>query len=72
MQTNAEMQTDEFTAGTEAFLTWLSEVGVRINPKMIIEDLRSEGRGRGVGECLELFDFSILSFFPLRDLILRS
>jgi len=52
------MQTDEFTAGTEAFLSWLSEVGVRINPKMIIKDLRSEGRGRGVGEsayqlCIE-------------------
>lgn len=46
------MEGDDFTAGTEAFLSWLSEVGVRINPKMVIRDLRSEGRGRGVGEIL--------------------
>lgn len=46
------MQTDDFTADTEAFLSWLSEVGVRINPKIIIKDLRSEGRGRGVGESV--------------------
>ena len=41
---------DNFGAVTAAFLSWLSEMGVRVNPKMALVDLRSEGRGRGVGE----------------------
>ncbi|TVY33871.1 Ribosomal lysine N-methyltransferase [Lachnellula subtilissima] len=49
------METDEFTAATAAFVSWLSEIGVRINPKMAIKDLRSEGRGRGVELVLTTF-----------------
>jgi SET domain-containing protein 6 len=49
------MEVNDFEAQTATFLSWLSEIGVRINPKMAIKDLRSEGRGRGVGE------FAVLS-----------
>ncbi|KAG9232450.1 putative ribosomal N-lysine methyltransferase 4 [Amylocarpus encephaloides] len=52
------MEIDDFQATTEAFLSWLSEVGVRINAKMVLKDLRSEGRGRGV---------SLRSYFVLPD-----
>ncbi|KAF4625462.1 hypothetical protein G7Y89_g12708 [Cudoniella acicularis] len=43
------MEVDDFQSDTESFLSWLSEVGVRINPKMVLKDLRSEGEGRGRG-----------------------
>ena len=40
------METDEFEAKNAAFLSWLSENGVIMNPKM---ELRSVGAGRGRG-----------------------
>jgi hypothetical protein len=51
------METDDFQVVTEAFLAWLSSVGVRINPKMALKDLRSKGSGRGVGRSA----FSLIS-----------
>lgn len=60
------MEADDFQAATEAFLAFLSDAGIRINPKIRIEDFRSEGRGRGVGEL------SLLSSDPLRYPIFRS
>ena len=41
---------DDFGATTAAFLSWLSEMGIRVNPKTALVDLRSDGRGRGVGQ----------------------
>jgi SET domain-containing protein 6 len=41
------MEADNFEAKTQAFLSWLSQVGVVINPKMALVDMRSTGRGRG-------------------------
>lgn len=40
----------DFEVDTARFLVWLAEVGVRINPKMELIDLRKEGRGRGIGK----------------------
>lgn len=55
------MEADSFQADTEAFLAWLKEIGVQINPKMALLDLRAEGRGRGIGELFPfLFFFSTL------------
>ncbi len=44
------MEVDDFEVRTAAFVSWLSENGVSMNPKMALADLRPEGRGRGVGE----------------------
>ena len=46
----AAMENDDFQKVTVQFLTWLSEVGVQMSPKMELVDLRMEGRGRGVGK----------------------
>lgn len=37
-----------FEQATSDYLTWLTNIGVSINPKMALVDLRHEGRGRGV------------------------
>jgi hypothetical protein len=42
------MEPDDFQTQTNAFLQWLSKIGVRMSPKMELVDLRSECRGRGV------------------------
>jgi hypothetical protein len=42
------MEPDDFQTQTNAFLQWLSNIGVRMSPKMELVDLRSECRGRGV------------------------
>ncbi|TVY81470.1 Ribosomal lysine N-methyltransferase [Lachnellula suecica] len=55
---------DNFAAATEAFLSWLSEVGVRINPKMVIADLRSEGRGRGVVAAADFGEEEVVFSIP--------
>jgi len=49
------MEADGFLARTEAFVSWLSKVGVVMSPKMALVDLRTEGRGRGVSEFASLF-----------------
>jgi SET domain-containing protein 6 len=46
------MEVDNFEVKTKVFLSWLSKMGVRMNPKMALVDLRKQGRGRGVGEFL--------------------
>ncbi|TVY55436.1 Ribosomal lysine N-methyltransferase 4 [Lachnellula cervina] len=58
------METDEFTAATAAFVSWLSENGVRINPKMTIKDLRSEGRGRGVVAAADFAEDEVVFSVP--------
>ncbi|TVY49529.1 Ribosomal lysine N-methyltransferase [Lachnellula occidentalis] len=58
------METDEFTAATAAFVSWLSEIGVRINPKMIIKDLRAEGRGRGVVAAADFAEDEVVFSVP--------
>jgi hypothetical protein len=51
MTFSPEVLEDEgFEAKTDAFLSWLMEVGVRINPKCQLVDLRNSGRRRGVGK----------------------
>jgi hypothetical protein len=54
------METDEFETKMATFLSWLSDIGVKINSKAQLVDLRSDsprGRGRGVGVSpfLELY-----------------
>lgn len=44
------MEANDFQIKTDAFLTWLSEAGIRMSPKMQLRDLRSESRGRGAGK----------------------
>lgn len=41
------MEANDFQIKTDTFLTWLSEAGIRMSPKMQLKDLRSESRGRG-------------------------
>jgi len=43
------MSQEEFEVTTQKFLDWLPTMGIKTSPKMQITDLRSEGRGRGVG-----------------------
>ncbi|KAI9746531.1 MAG: hypothetical protein M1818_000244 [Claussenomyces sp. TS43310] len=42
------MAEDTFEQATNAFQSWLAQVGARINPKASLVDLRAEGRGRGL------------------------
>ncbi|KAH8821692.1 hypothetical protein F5884DRAFT_98662 [Xylogone sp. PMI_703] len=42
------MDIDSFETETRRFLSWLQDIGVRINPKVRLADLRSMGRGRGL------------------------
>ncbi len=44
------MEVDDFQTNTSRFLSWLSTMGVSMNPKIALVDLRSPGRGRAVGE----------------------
>lgn len=56
---------DGFEAVTQKFLEWLPTMGITMSPKMQIADLRSEGRGRGVGK-FPLYDVYCL---PLGQII---
>jgi hypothetical protein len=51
---SAIMAVDDFQIKTDAFLSWLSQMGIRMSPKMELKDLRSESRGRGVGKSVVL------------------
>jgi SET domain-containing protein 6 len=46
------MEVDDFNTKTSLFLSWLSNMGVSMSPKIALVDLRSSGRGRAVGEFL--------------------
>jgi hypothetical protein len=46
------MEVDAFQIETSLFLSWLSNMGVSMNPEIALVDLRSSGRGRAVGEFL--------------------
>ncbi|RDL35117.1 putative Ribosomal N-lysine methyltransferase 4 [Venustampulla echinocandica] len=58
------METDGFQATTDAFISWLSDAGVRINPKIRIEDFRSDGRGRGVVAAADLAEDEVIFSIP--------
>ncbi|EHL01706.1 SET [Glarea lozoyensis ATCC 20868] len=58
------MESDSFQATTEAFLEWLSKIGVRINPKMTLKDLKSEGRGRGVVAAADFEEDEVVFCIP--------
>lgn len=49
------MDGDDFNSKTDAFMAWLSNTGVVLNPKVALVDLRSVGRGRGVGQYISSF-----------------
>ena len=49
------METDNFDSKTSALLSWLPQVGIQINSKMEIVDLRSTGCGRGVSKLSPLY-----------------
>lgn len=46
------MEVDDFHTKTSLFLSWLSNMGVSMSPKIALVDLGSSGRGRAVGEFL--------------------
>lgn len=48
------MEDPEYHAKTSAFLAWLSQAGVQMNPKIQVADFRQDGRGRGVGNVTQL------------------
>ncbi|KAH6684425.1 putative ribosomal N-lysine methyltransferase 4 [Halenospora varia] len=58
------MEADSFQADTEAFLAWLKEIGVQINPKMALLDLRAEGRGRGIVAAADFAEDEIVFSIP--------
>lgn len=48
------MDDDDLEKRTISFLAWLHRRGIVTSSKMALVDLRSDGRGRGVGECSTL------------------
>lgn len=69
---------NDFENATASFISFLSNMGVTVNPKMKIVDLRSEGRGRGAGK-LSFFKFCTIScnqlsvaiYYPVDPLVVR-
>lgn len=57
-----DMEVDDFEARTASFTSWLKDMGIRTNPKMALADLRSEGRGRGVGMFHSLASILLLGY----------
>ncbi|RDW89382.1 putative ribosomal N-lysine methyltransferase 4 [Coleophoma cylindrospora] len=55
---------DEYQKSTAIFLSWLQENGVRMNPKMKLADLRSEGRGRGVVAVDDFLEDEVVFSIP--------
>ena len=49
-----EMETDDFQAKTLAFLSWLSDIGVKRNPKMVLESMEDGRGGRRIGKTSSL------------------
>lgn len=58
------MEVDEFEAATRAFLSWLPQIGVVINPSMALVDMRSEGRGRCAVAADDLEEDEIVFSIP--------
>lgn len=60
------METDDFEAKTQGFLSWLSEIGVQRNPKMVLESMQDGLGGRRVGKTsffLESYKYLLYSAF---------
>ena len=66
MSTTAHFpDSDNFQRQADEFISWLDgSLGVRINPKIRVADLRSQDAGRGVGMSL-VFSEIILCLFWL-------
>lgn len=60
------MDGDDFEATTEAFLTWLTKIGVVMNPKVALVDFRGRSAGRGLGTFLH---FKASMFLPHKFLV---
>lgn len=43
------MEISHFDKETAPFLAWLSQMGIQVNAKIGLVDLRAEKKGRGVG-----------------------
>ncbi|CZT46188.1 related to RMS1-regulatory protein [Rhynchosporium secalis] len=65
------MEGDEFESKTQAFLTWLTSMGVVLNPKVALLDLRSTGQGRGVGALADIEEDEVLFTIP-RSAVLNT
>lgn len=53
-----------FQRQSDEFIAWLAQrPNVRINPKIQVADLRSQGAGRGVGMFSDSVGRSVLAFF---------
>ncbi|PBP20546.1 hypothetical protein BUE80_DR008649 [Diplocarpon rosae] len=65
------MVLDDFGQKTETFLAWLMDIGVVINPKVALVDLRSAGRGRGVIAQSNIDEDEVLFTIP-RSAVLNT
>ncbi|KAL2067851.1 hypothetical protein VTL71DRAFT_15949 [Oculimacula yallundae] len=65
------MDGDDFQSKTDAFLAWLEDIGVVINPKVAMVDLRSAGKGRGVVAMEDIREDEVLFTIP-RSAVLNT
>ncbi|KAI6709134.1 hypothetical protein PZA11_002752 [Diplocarpon coronariae] len=65
------MEIDDFGQKTEVFLAWLTDIGVVINPKVALVDLRSVCRGRGVIAQSDIEEDEVLFTIP-RSAVLNT
>ncbi|KAK2628603.1 hypothetical protein QTJ16_001706 [Diplocarpon rosae] len=65
------MALDDFRQKTETFLAWLMDIGVVINPKVALVDLRLAGRGRGVMAQSDIDEDEVLFTVP-RSAVLNT
>lgn len=67
------MEVDKFEAETETFLSWLSQIGVRLSPKIQIADFREKEEAvELVGFFLCFYSCWVTSFTIQRTLCPRS
>ncbi|KAG4429649.1 hypothetical protein IFR05_014870 [Cadophora sp. M221] len=60
-----------FDSKTNTFMEWLSNIGVVLNPKVALVDLRSAGRGRGVVAQADIEEDEVLFSIP-RSAVLNT
>ncbi|KAE8444387.1 hypothetical protein EG329_000587 [Mollisiaceae sp. DMI_Dod_QoI] len=65
------MKGDSFNTTTEAFLAWLSKMGIQISPKIAVADLRSSGKNRGAVAIADIEEDEVLFSIP-RSAVLNA
>ncbi|KAF8859575.1 SET domain-containing protein [Acephala macrosclerotiorum] len=58
------METDNFQATTEEFLSWLPRMGIQISPKIAVVDMRLGGKNRGIVAVTDIEEDEVLFTIP--------